>query len=384
MPVEGRKACENSDAFRFEGNAKRTCDSFVAKKPNKRCKKKQLGTNIKLKFFCPSTCKRKCKKTDSPTSSPTVKRKPCENQESFQFKGDATKTCDYVAKNPNKRCKKVQPGPGNKKVKFFCPSACKKKCKNTDSPTSSPTFTRGDCENLDSFQFEGNAHRTCDSYVAKKPNKRCKKKQLVLGTKIKLKFFCPATCKRKCKNIDSPTATPTATPTLSPSASPTASPSISASSAPSPIPSVIPSFIPSESPSVLASAVPSSILSGAPSLSAAPSISAYPSSDPTATVEPTDSVAPSSLSSLSPSSAPSLDPSSSPSLEPSTMPSNVPTETPSTTFAILFATDPSITQAEIEEGKPKPILFASEHCLFYSYQLLLTNYLLVLSSFRCC
>ena len=101
---ELRGKCENSDAFRFEGDGTKTCDSFVAKKPNKRCKKKQLGTNIKLKFFCPSTCKRKCKKTDSPTSSPTVKRGACENSDSFRFEGDETKTCDsYVAEKKERK-----------------------------------------------------------------------------------------------------------------------------------------------------------------------------------------------------------------------------------------------------------------------------------------
>jgi hypothetical protein len=92
----------------------------------------------------------------------------------------------------------------------------------------------------------------------------------------------------------------------------------------------------------------------------------------------------SALTDSDPSSQPSTVPSSAPSLEPSTMPSNVPTETPSTSFTINYASAPTVTKAEIEEGKPKPIRFASEHCLFHSYQLLLTNYLLVLSSFSCC
>ncbi|OEU07703.1 hypothetical protein FRACYDRAFT_250726 [Fragilariopsis cylindrus CCMP1102] len=168
---ELRGDCENSDSFQFDGDATKTCDLFVAKKPNKRCKKKQLGTGIKLKFFCPATCKSQCKKTDSPTSSPTVKRKACENSDSFQFKDNPELTCDsYVAKQPRKRCRKEQPG---------------------------------------------NATQTCDSYVAEKPNKRCKKVQPGTNEK-KLKFFCPATCRNRCKQTDSPTATPTSSPTLSP------------------------------------------------------------------------------------------------------------------------------------------------------------------------
>ena len=132
------------------------------------------------------------------------------------------------------------------------------------------------------------------------------------------------------------------------------------------------SIVPSSSPSFDPSAVPSSNPSGAPS--------DVPSSAP--------SQDPSSKPSTVPSSAPSLDPSSAPSLEPSKMPSNVPTETPSTSFAFFVAVAPTVTKEEIEEGKPKLILFASEHCLCYSYQLLLTNYLPVLSSCyntcRCC
>ena len=56
----------------FEDNPELTCDSYVAEKPNKRCRKEQPGTDKKLKFFCPATCRRKCKRTDSPTASPTI------------------------------------------------------------------------------------------------------------------------------------------------------------------------------------------------------------------------------------------------------------------------------------------------------------------------
>merc|ERR1712195_331153 len=117
----------------------KTCD-FVAGK-TKICKKKQPGTGgKKVKFFCPASCKSECKNTNSPTSSPTVTRGACTNLDSFQFEDDATQTCDsYVAEKPKKRCQKVQPGPNNKKLKFFCPATCKSKCKKTDSPTVSPT-----------------------------------------------------------------------------------------------------------------------------------------------------------------------------------------------------------------------------------------------------
>jgi len=237
---ELRGDCENLDSFRYDGDETLTCDTFVAEKPRKRCKKKQPRTGIKLKVFCPATCKKKCK-TDSPTFSPTVKRKACENSDSFRFEGDATQTCDsYVAEKPRKRCNKKQPGT-DKKLKFFCPSTCKGKCRKTNSPTSSPTVKRGPCENSDSFRFEGDATQTCDSYVAEKARKRCKKFQS--GTDIKLKFFCPATCKRKCKKTDPPTAAPTASldPSSAPSLEPSTSPSVSS------YPSLAQSDSPSES-----------------------------------------------------------------------------------------------------------------------------------------
>ena len=72
-------------------------------------------------------------------------------------------------------------------------------------PTLSPTFqVRGECENSELWRFDGDVIKTCKTYVAVKPKKRCKKVQP--GTKKKLKFFCPSTCKRKCKRNDSPTS----------------------------------------------------------------------------------------------------------------------------------------------------------------------------------
>ncbi|OEU10386.1 hypothetical protein FRACYDRAFT_247439 [Fragilariopsis cylindrus CCMP1102] len=91
------------------------------------------------------------------------------------------------------RCKKKVANTGGKRIRDFCPGTCKKKCKTP----------RGKCENLKTFRFKDKKKFTCDLFVAEKPNKRCKKK--VKGTKDKVsgkfkkvKFFCPATCKKKC------------------------------------------------------------------------------------------------------------------------------------------------------------------------------------------
>ena len=77
----------------------------------------------------------------------------------------------------------------------MCPGICKKKCKTP----------RGKCENLKTFRFQGNMN-ACDSYVAVKPVKRCRKnvegkKNKVTGRLKKVKFFCPATCRKKCKTL---------------------------------------------------------------------------------------------------------------------------------------------------------------------------------------
>ena len=100
-----RGECENSLIFRFKEDDTKTCDTFVAEKPVRRCSKHQPGTGKKLRFFCPVTCKDKCK--DTFTTS-TAERGPCEDSDSFQFKGNSKMTCDgWVAKKRvNRRCKK--------------------------------------------------------------------------------------------------------------------------------------------------------------------------------------------------------------------------------------------------------------------------------------
>ena len=105
----------------------RICDSYVAFKPIKRCKKiqpKSVGKRVRT--FCLGTCKKKCKNP----------RGKCENLKAFLFQGKQKLTCDlYVAVKPVKRCRKDVQGTEDKvigilkKVKLFCPATCKKKCK---------------------------------------------------------------------------------------------------------------------------------------------------------------------------------------------------------------------------------------------------------------
>mmetsp|Transcript_10643 Transcript_10643/g.12052 ORF Transcript_10643/g.12052 Transcript_10643/m.12052 type:complete len:280 (-) Transcript_10643:40-879(-) len=63
--------------------------------------------------------------------------------------------------------------------------------------TSSPTNARDDCENKDTFRFNGNDDKDCKGWVSENPNKRCKKDDPVTGKKVQ--SFCPLFCKEKCK-----------------------------------------------------------------------------------------------------------------------------------------------------------------------------------------
>ena len=102
----------------------RTCDSYVAFKPIKRCKKiqpKSVGKRVRT--FCLGACKKKCKNP----------RGKCENLKAFLFQGKQKLTCDlYVAVKPVKRCRKDVQGTEDKvigilkKAKLFCPATCKK------------------------------------------------------------------------------------------------------------------------------------------------------------------------------------------------------------------------------------------------------------------
>ena len=132
-----------------------------------------------------------------PSSSPSVvPTTGCSNDLDFKFQGDSSKTCDsYTAIKPRKRCKKKVANTGGKRISYFCPATCKKECK----------IPRGKCENVKTFRLQGQK-LTCDLYVAVKPRKRCKKKvqgkkNKVTGKLKKVKFFCPATCKKKCKTL---------------------------------------------------------------------------------------------------------------------------------------------------------------------------------------
>jgi hypothetical protein len=109
------------------------------------------------------------------------------------------------------------------------------------APTNSPT-DRDECENSFLFRYRGKSSKTCDSYVAIDPATRCRKfvdSNLFLVSPEedpdakRIKFHCPATCRKRCKNADRPSASSSASSSAPSSASPSASPSSSPSTSPS-------------------------------------------------------------------------------------------------------------------------------------------------------
>jgi hypothetical protein len=79
------------------------------------------------------------------------------------------------------------------------------------STSSAPTEYRGPCENLNTYFWQGDPSKTCDTFVAIKPRIRCKKKDTVTGKA--LRKYCPATCKARCKNTSSPSTSSDNNPT---------------------------------------------------------------------------------------------------------------------------------------------------------------------------
>jgi hypothetical protein len=290
--------CQNDSTFAFDGKPDNDCD-WVTLKKNKRCKKTDPVTEVKVEDSCPGVCKESCE-TSSPTDSPTLIRGDCQNDSTFAFDGKADNDCDWVSLKKSKRCIKTDPVT-EEKVKDSCPSVCKNKCKNTSSPTSSPTSSlvptdtpsfsptdRRDCQDSTTFAFEGDKTKDC-SWAAEKKIIRCSKKD-TSGEKVK--DLCPSVCKTKCQNTSSPTLSPTSS--SFPTASPTASPSETTD--PTKSPTVAPSATASGSGSGIAPAPTATPTSGGTFPTASPNPTLNDTTDPTTspTAAPTASLYPSS------------------------------------------------------------------------------------------
>jgi hypothetical protein len=66
----------------------------------------------------------------------------------------------------------------------------------TDSVLSSPCDDREECEDCETFRFNNEQDKDCDTWVSEKPDKRCKKNDPITGKAVK--FFCPVECKKIC------------------------------------------------------------------------------------------------------------------------------------------------------------------------------------------
>lgn len=60
--------CKNCDIFYWEGDCTKTCETYLALKPDKRCNKTQNGRL--LKGYCPAACKKIICKSGQPTLNP--------------------------------------------------------------------------------------------------------------------------------------------------------------------------------------------------------------------------------------------------------------------------------------------------------------------------
>jgi hypothetical protein len=326
-PTGPRGNCENLAAYKFKNKSGKTCGKYVAKnlsRCDKKDKKNKVDGQVKrVSFFCRDQCKEECSRPAE------VKRARCENLDKYKFQGKRGKDCDTYVADDLSRCfdkdKKNKVKGKAKQVSFFCPEQCNDKCN-----------PRGRCENSCRVFFEGNPAFNCNTYVAKKPNKRCGKMDVPSGKK--LEFYCPATCKSNCKNTAFPSSSPSMSPTdtYRPSATPTES------AQPSDTPSQVPSGVPSESLKPSVSAAPSSTPSESTIPSASPSDvpSAGPSEAPSS--NPSVSSVPSSLPSAAPTSVPSSSPSGKPTGAPSANPSLAPsTATPPPTTSTSPSAAPS-------------------------------------------
>lgn len=101
--------CTNKK-LKFKNKKKKNC-KWVGKNTQKRCKKKwknDEGVKVKLSEFCPLQCKKECA--------------PCPDDETFAYKDDPNKNCDWVGKvQTKKKCKYDWQG---RKISDFCPATC--------------------------------------------------------------------------------------------------------------------------------------------------------------------------------------------------------------------------------------------------------------------
>lgn len=143
--------CENEESFSISDGRFKTCDWVAAANTDRRCNKFDYLTNKPIFEICPLVCNPACAsgRSAAPTFAPTTSFEPsyspthsaptiCKDKKNFEYKGN---TCDWVAENPDKRCKKKIKRIKKKKTikksyKTYCKGACNPRCscKNTKKP----------------------------------------------------------------------------------------------------------------------------------------------------------------------------------------------------------------------------------------------------------
>eukprot|EP00536_Pseudo-nitzschia_multiseries_P006185 jgi/Psemu1/303906/fgenesh1_kg.128_\ len=132
--------CVNDPDFTFEGKKHKDCAWVAEKNVEKRCGKKNYPSGLLVSVSCPLVCYDECAvhRSESPTLAPTLSFEPSEaptlspettcltlDKKNFKYKGSKKKKCDWVAEDPDNRCKYMHKG---RRVNKFCKSSCNLRC----------------------------------------------------------------------------------------------------------------------------------------------------------------------------------------------------------------------------------------------------------------
>ena len=156
-------SCIDDPAWAGKFNTAHTCD-YVAQNPDRRCKWEDSG-GVKANVACPETCDPDCTSSPvaspvappptssspfsapvaSPVTSPTMPQDECINDDTWAGKMNVAHTCDFVARNPDRRCR--WENSEGVKANTACPLACWTECRDSGSPCSKDIFCHsGECK----------------------------------------------------------------------------------------------------------------------------------------------------------------------------------------------------------------------------------------------
>jgi len=123
--------------------------------------------------------------TSAPIEPPTSPPSPdssCTDDSTLRYRNKKHLNCEWVGKQPDKRCKRDWK---KKKLRDFCPSSCEA-CGDDDDDNEEDDDV---CRDDPSFRYKNDEDRTC-KWVSKKLRKRCN-----LDWKdSKVYEYCPETC----------------------------------------------------------------------------------------------------------------------------------------------------------------------------------------------